>query len=157
MRVIIQRVQTARVEVEGKTAGSIGKGLVVLLGIAKTDTRRDAEYLADKVTALRIFPDEAGKMNRSVAEAGGKLLVVSQFTLYADCRKGRRPSFDLAAGPEQARALYEYFIAAAQARGIPVETGVFQAMMQVHLVNDGPVTILLDSAQAGAGPGSKQA
>jgi D-tyrosyl-tRNA(Tyr) deacylase len=131
--------------VDGGVVGSIGVGLVVLLGIARTDTRADAEYLVDKVVGLRIFPDEAGKMNRSVREAGGSLLVVSQFTLYGDCRKGRRPSFDLAAAPDQARALYEYFLEAVRARGIPVQAGIFQAMMALHLINDGPVTIILDS------------
>ncbi len=145
MRVVLQRVTEARVEVNGAVAGSIGVGLLVLLGIARTDTRTDAEYLADKVIGLRIFPDEAGKMNRSVREAGGSLLVVSQFTLYGDCRKGRRPSFDLAAAPDQARALYEYFLEAVRTRGIPVQAGIFQALMAVHLVNDGPVTIILDS------------
>jgi len=145
MRVVLQRVTEARVKVEGQVVGSIGPGLVALLGIARTDTRSDAEYLADKVAGLRIFPDEEGKMNRSLKDTGGSLLVVSQFTLYGDCRKGRRPSFDLAAPPEQARALYEYFLQSARARNVPVEAGVFQAMMAVHLVNDGPVTIICDS------------
>jgi D-tyrosyl-tRNA(Tyr) deacylase len=145
MRVVLQRVTEARVEVEGQVVGSIGPGLVALLGIARTDTRSDAEYLADKVAGLRIFPDEEGKMNRSLKDTGGSLLVVSQFTLYGDCRKGRRPSFDLAAPPEQARALYEYFLQSARARNVPVEAGVFQTMMAVHLVNDGPVTIICDS------------
>lgn len=125
--------------------GQIGAGLLVLLGVAKQDTRTDADYLADKVTGLRIFADEAGKMNRSVAETGGSLLVVSQFTLYGDCRKGRRPGFDLAAPPDQARALYEYFVEACRKRNVRVETGIFQALMAVHLTNDGPVTIILDS------------
>jgi D-tyrosyl-tRNA(Tyr) deacylase len=145
MRVVLQRVTEARVEVEGQVVGSIGPGLVALLGIARTDTRSDAEYLADKVAGLRIFPDEEGKMNRSLKDTGGSLLVVSQFTLYGDCRKGRRPSFDLAAPPEQARALYEYFLQSVRARNVPFEAGVFQAMMAVHLVNDGPVTIICDS------------
>jgi len=145
MRVVLQRVTEARVEVEGQVVGSIGPGLVALLGIARTDTRSEAEYLADKVAGLRIFPDEEGKMNRSLKDTGGSLLVVSQFTLYGDCRKGRRPSFDLAAPPEQARALYEYFLQSARARNVPVEAGVFQAMMAVHLINDGPVTIICDS------------
>jgi D-tyrosyl-tRNA(Tyr) deacylase len=145
MRVVLQRVTEARVEVEGQVVGSIGPGLVALLGIARTDTRSDAEYLADKVAGLRIFPDKEGKMNRSLKDTGGSLLVVSQFTLYGDCRKGRRPSFDLAAPPEQARALYEYFLQSVRARNVPVEAGVFQAMMAVHLVNDGPVTIICDS------------
>jgi len=145
MRVVLQRVREAQVEVEGQVVGSIGPGLVALLGIARTDLRSDAEYLADKVVGLRIFPDQEGKMNRSLKDTGGSLLVVSQFTLYGDCRKGRRPSFDLAAPPEQARALYEYFLQAARARNVPVQAGVFQAMMAVHLVNDGPVTIICDS------------
>jgi len=119
--------------------------LLVLLGIAKTDTGRDAEYLVEKVLGIRIFPDSDGKMNRNVAEAGGSLLVVSQFTLYGDCRKGRRPSFDLAASAEQAAGLYETFVNAARQSAVPVETGVFQASMQVHLVNDGPVTVICDS------------
>ena len=133
-------------EVGGEVVGSIGRGLVALVGVAKPDTPADADYLAGKVAGLRIFPDAAGKMNRSLLEAGGALLAVSQFTLYGDCRKGRRPSFDMAAGPEQARALYERFLDACRARNVPVESGVFQASMAVHLVNDGPVTIICDSA-----------
>ena len=132
-------------EVEGGMAGAIGLGLVAFVGIAKPDVRADADYLVDKAISLRIFPDESGKMNRNLVEAGGGLLVVSQFTLYADSRKGRRPGFDRAAGPEQARALYEYFIEAVRARHVPVQTGVFQAAMSVHFVNDGPVTIICDS------------
>lgn len=145
MRVVIQRVTQARVEVDGQVTGAIGPGLLVLLGIAKTDSGRDAEYLIEKVLGIRIFPDSDGKMNRNIAEAGGSLLVVSQFTLYGDCRKGRRPSFDLAASAEQAAGLYETFVNAARKSAVPVETGVFQASMQVHLVNDGPVTIICDS------------
>jgi D-aminoacyl-tRNA deacylase len=145
MRIVVQRVSQARVEVEGKSVGQIGAGLLVLLGVAKQDTRTDADYLADKVTGLRIFADEAGKMNRSVAETGGALLVVSQFTLYGDCRKGRRPGFELAAPPDQARVLYEYFVEACRKRNVRVETGIFQALMAVHLTNDGPVTIICDS------------
>lgn len=148
MRVVLQRVREARVEVEGRVVGSIGMGLVALVGIAKTDTRADADFLVDKLIGLRIFPDQAGKMNRSLTEAGGSLLVISQFTLYGDCRKGRRPSFDLAAGPDQARALYHYFLDAARARRVPVEAGIFQALMAVHLVNDGPVTIIVDSPKS---------
>ena len=148
MRVVLQRVQEARVEVEGRTAGRIAEGLLVLLGVAKYDTRADADYLADKIIGLRIFADEAGKMNRSVLEIGGALLVVSQFTLYADCRKGRRPGFDLAAPPEQARALYEYFVEACRKRNIRDETGIFQASMAVQLVNDGPVTVICDSEKS---------
>jgi D-aminoacyl-tRNA deacylase len=145
MRAVIQRVKEASVDVEGQRVGEIGPGLLVLLGVAKTDTRRDADYMADKLTGLRIFPDEAGKMNRDVMETGGGMLVVSQFTLYGDVRRGRRPGFDKAADPQQARVLYEYFIEAARGRGIGVQTGVFQALMSVHLVNEGPVTIIVDS------------
>jgi D-aminoacyl-tRNA deacylase len=145
MRVVLQRVTEARVEVDGEIAGAIGSGLLVLLGIAKTDTEKAADYLVDKVAGLRIFPDQAGKMNCSVAEAGGALLVVSQFTLYGDCRKGRRPSFDTAAPPDQANLLYEYFLDACRKRNLSVQSGVFQAHMSVHLVNDGPVTVICDS------------
>jgi D-tyrosyl-tRNA(Tyr) deacylase len=120
---------------------------LILLGVSKTDSADDAEYLAEKMVGLRVFPDEEGKMNRSVVDAGGALLVVSQFTLYGDIRRGRRPSFDTAAPPEKARALYEYFVEAARRRGVRVETGIFQAMMSVHLINDGPVTIFCDSAE----------
>jgi D-aminoacyl-tRNA deacylase len=145
MRVVIQRVKQARVEVDGQVTGAIGPGLLVLLGIAKTDSAKDVEYLVQKVLAIRIFPDSDGKMNCNIAEAGGSLLLVSQFTLYADCRKGRRPSFDLAAGPQDAARLYQYFVDVARMSTVPVQTGVFQASMQVHLVNDGPVTIICDS------------
>jgi len=145
MRVVIQRVKQSRVEVEGQIVGAIGTGLLVLLAIAKTDSEKDVEYLVEKVLALRIFPDDAGKMNRSVREVGGSLLVVSQFTLYGDCRKGRRPSFDLAASPQEALRLYHYFVDVARGTGITVETGTFQALMQVHLINDGPVTLICDS------------
>lgn len=149
MRAVIQRARDARVEVDGRVTGAIDSGLVVLLGVAKSDSEADANWMLDKVLSLRIFPDEAGKMNRDVREAGGSLLVVSQFTLYGDTRKGRRPSFDQAAGADQARTLYEHFVERARATGIRVETGVFQAMMQVHLVNDGPVTLLCESPQTG--------
>ena len=132
-------------EVAGSVVGSIRTGLVILLGVAATDQNEDADYLAEKVTNLRIFPDDAQRMNRSLVEVGGELLVVSQFTLYGDCRKGRRPSFDQAAPPEQARNLYDYFVKSLRMRNILVQTGVFQAEMQVHLVNDGPVTFVLDS------------
>ena len=145
MRLLIQRVSQATVTVNGNNAGSIRTGLLVFLGIAKTDTNVDADYLAGKLLGLRIFPDEAGKMNRSVEEAGGALLIVSQFTLYGDCRKGHRPSFDQAAPPDLAQPLYEYFVEAARRGRVPVETGVFQAAMEVILINQGPVTILLDS------------
>lgn len=145
MRIVIQRVKQAHVEAGNDVTGSIGTGLLVLLGVAKTDSEKDVEYLVQKVLGLRIFPDEGGKMNRSIREAGGSLLVVSQFTLYGDCRKGRRPSFDLAASPADAAQLYNYFIETARRTGITVETGIFQAHMQVHLVNDGPVTLICDS------------
>jgi D-aminoacyl-tRNA deacylase len=146
MRAVLQRVSSARVVVNSNTTGSIQHGLLVFLGVSKTDTSPDADYLLNKITGLRIFPDESGKMNRSVTEAGGALLIVSQFTLYADCRRGRRPSFDQAAPPEQARALYEYFVQAARQCALAVHTGLFQADMEVELVNAGPVTILLDSS-----------
>jgi D-tyrosyl-tRNA(Tyr) deacylase len=148
MRVVLQRVSSASVTVSGTVAASIGKGLVVLLGVTHSDTTADADSLLDKTVHLRVFPDEAGKMNRGLLDVGGALLVVSQFTLYGDCRKGRRPSFDAAAPAEAARALYEYFIEAARRRGVPVETGVFQAHMDVALVNDGPVTLLLDTSES---------
>ena len=145
MRLVIQRVREARVEVDGRPTGSIAQGLLVLVAVARTDTPADADYLAEKLLSLRIFSDDEGKMNRSVAEIGGSLLVVSNFTLYGDCSKGRRPGFDLAAPPEQARALYEYFLGKLRASEVPVETGTFQASMAVHLVNDGPVTLLCES------------
>lgn len=146
MRAVVQRVNGARVEVDGTVSGEIGAGLLVLLGVSKTDGEKDAQFIAEKVVNLRIFSDENGKMNRSLLESGGALLVVSQFTLYGDCRKGRRPSFDAAAPAEQARALYEFFVATSRATGARVETGVFQAHMSVSLVNDGPVTLLLESS-----------
>jgi D-tyrosyl-tRNA(Tyr) deacylase len=145
MRLVLQRVKEARVDVAGATVGAISTGLLILIGVTSTDTQQDAEYLADKVIYLRIFPDEERRMNRSILEVGGSLLVVSQFTLYGDCRKGRRPSSDRAAPPEQARQLYEYFVELLTSRNIIVQTGVFQAEMQIHLVNDGPVTFVLDS------------
>jgi len=148
MRIVLQRVKSARVDVAGETAGSIGAGLLILLGVTQTDNQEDADYLTDKVVRLRIFPDEAGRMNRSLLDARGALLVVSQFTLYGDCGKGRRPSFDHAAPPEQARALYEYFIQRLKSSNMTVETGVFQAEMEVHLINDGPVTFILDSKRS---------
>ena len=149
MRVVIQRVSQAHVNVTEGTTGSIGKGLLVLVGVGKEDTIADADYLLDKLLSLRIFSDENGKMNRDVREAGGALLLVSQFTLYADCRRGRRPSFDPAASPQKAQELYDYLVEAARRGPVPVATGVFQAEMQVHLVNEGPVTILIDSADRG--------
>lgn len=145
MRAVVQRVTEAKVTVDGQVTGQIQSGVMVLLGVTHSDTEQDAEYLAKKIAELRIFPDDEGRLNRGLAEAGGALLAVSQFTLYADCRKGRRPSFIAAAGPDQARALYDHFVKAARATGVPVETGVFQAMMQVSLVNDGPVTLVIDS------------
>lgn len=145
MRAVIQRAGPSAVRVEGKTTGAIEHGLVVLLGVGRGDDESDAAYLAEKTAGLRIFEDEAGKMNRSVADIGGGVLVVSQFTLYGDVRRGRRPSFDDAAPPEEANRLYELFVEALRAKGLQVGTGVFQAMMQVELVNEGPVTILLDS------------
>jgi D-tyrosyl-tRNA(Tyr) deacylase len=173
MRMVIQRVSRASVSVDGRVAGAIDSGLVILLGVAKQDTQTDAEYLAEKALGLRIFkeavvaepgtetaiaeksaegkdpdrkdPDKKEKMNRNVLEAGGSLLVISQFTLYGDVRKGRRPSFDRAAPPEQARVLYDYFVERLRLSGARVETGIFQAMMEVELVNEGPVTILVDS------------
>ncbi len=151
MRAVIQRVSSASVEVEGKRVASIGRGLVVLLGVARADGEREAMWLAGKIAGLRVFEDEAGKMNRSVVEVGGSVLVVSQFTLLGDCRKGRRPSFTEAAGPEEAERLYQTFVARLGESGVPVETGVFQAHMAVHLVNDGPVTLVLDTAATGVG------
>jgi len=145
MRAVIQRVKEARVEVEGRVTGSIGTGLVALVGVSKADSHRDADYLVDKILGLRIFSDDSGRMNRSVLEVNAGLLIVSNFTVYGDCRKGRRPSFDLAAGPEQAQELYEYFIERARVAPITVETGVFRASMSVYLVNYGPVTISCDS------------
>lgn len=145
MRAVVQRVSEARVETGGEVVGAIARGLLVLVGVGKGDTRGDADYLAEKVSGLRIFPDDAGRMNLDVRQAGGSALVVSQFTLYGDVRRGRRPGFDGAAAPEPARVLYEYFVEALRARGVPVETGVFQAMMSVHLVNQGPVTIIIES------------
>jgi D-tyrosyl-tRNA(Tyr) deacylase len=149
MKLVIQRVSEAYVRVDDSSVGSIRIGLVVFLGISKLDTEEDADYLFDKLIGLRIFPDDDGKMNRSVQEAGGSLLIISQFTLYGDCRRGRRPSFDQAAPPDRAMALYNYFVEAARRGPVAVETGVFQATMRVHLVNEGPVTILIDSADRG--------
>ena len=145
MRAVVQRVSRAKVSVGEWTSGEIGLGLLVLLGLAHGDTEADANYLADKIAGLRIFKDEEGKMNRSVLEVGGSVLAVSQFTLYGDVRKGKRPSFDAAAPPEEARRLYEFFVARIQELGLRCETGRFQETMRVELVNEGPVTILLDS------------
>jgi D-tyrosyl-tRNA(Tyr) deacylase len=145
MRAVVQRVTRCRVTVDGKTLGQIGSGLLVLLGVGKTDNETAADYLAEKILGLRIFEDEAGKMNLSVQDKHGEVLVVSQFTLYGDVRRGKRPSFDAAARPEEANKLYEYFVEKIRSAGLRCETGVFQAMMDVELVNEGPVTILLDS------------
>jgi D-tyrosyl-tRNA(Tyr) deacylase len=145
MRVVIQRVSEASVSVDGQVCGSIGRGLLVLLGVESGDTEADADFLVHKTLGLRVFPDADRKMNLSVSNVGGSLLVVSQFTLYGDCRKGMRPSYDRAATPDHARRLYEYFVEHVRAVGIPTETGVFQATMKVQLVNDGPVTLICDS------------
>jgi D-tyrosyl-tRNA(Tyr) deacylase len=145
MRAVIQRVSQAKVTVDGETTGSITGGLLVLLGVSQEDDTAAADYIADKITGLRIFEDEAGKMNLSVADVAGAVLVVSQFTLFGDVRKGKRPSFDRAARPARANELYEYVVSRIRASGLRCETGKFQAMMDVELVNDGPVTILLDS------------
>ena len=145
MRAVVQRVSRARVVVEGRTTGQIASGLLVFLGVGRSDTAEQAAYLAEKIAHLRIFDDEQGKMNRSLLEAGGAALVVSQFTLYGDARGQRRPSFIQAAPPEEAARLYEEFVTCLGALGVRVETGVFQARMTVELTNDGPVTILLDS------------
>jgi D-tyrosyl-tRNA(Tyr) deacylase len=147
MRAVVQRVSRARVAVSTETTGEIGLGLLVLLGVGAGDTRADADYLAEKTIGLRIFEDAGGKMNLSVREVGGALLVVSQFTLYGDARRGKRPSFDAAAPPALARELYEYFVERVRAAGLRAETGRFQETMQVELANEGPVTILLDSAK----------
>jgi D-tyrosyl-tRNA(Tyr) deacylase len=144
MKAVIQRVTSASVVVEGRTAGKIGQGILVLLGVEKGDAEAQADWLAEKIAGLRIFSDPAGKMNRSIQETGGSLLVVSQFTLAGNCAKGKRPSFDTAAPPEEGKRLYEYFVQAARRVGLPVETGIFQADMQVSLVNDGPVTFILE-------------
>ena len=147
MRAVVQRVSRAQVTVNGEIAGEIGEGLLVLLGMGRDDTKADATYLAEKIAGLRVFEDAEGKMNRSVQDVGGSVLVVSQFTLYGDVRRGKRPSFDAAAPPEKAQLLYELFIAQIRAADLRCETGRFQEMMQVELVNEGPVTILLDSAK----------
>jgi D-tyrosyl-tRNA(Tyr) deacylase len=145
MRAVVQRVSEAAVRVEGTVVGRIGPGLAVLLGVGKGDAESDADYLADKVANLRILDDQAGQMNRSILDTGGHVLVVSQFTLYGDARRGRRPGWSDAAPPEEAKRLYERFVEGLRGLGLTVETGVFRAMMQVTLVNEGPVTLLLDS------------
>jgi D-aminoacyl-tRNA deacylase len=148
MRALVQRVTRARVTVGDNVAGEIGRGLLVLLGVGHEDREADADYLSDKIAGLRVFEDDLGKMNRAVGEVEGSVLVVSQFTLYGDVRRGKRPSFDAAAPPEKARALYEYFVERIRAAGLRCEAGRFQEMMLVELVNHGPVTILLDSSKA---------
>jgi D-aminoacyl-tRNA deacylase len=148
MRAVIQRVSRAQVSVGEELVGKIGRGMLVLLGVSKTDTQADADYLAAKIAGLRIFEDDHGKMNLSLSEKGGEVLAVSQFTLYGDLRKGKRPSFGEAAPPEHANELYEHFVRRIREVGIHCETGRFQATMQVELINDGPVTILLDSKRA---------
>jgi D-tyrosyl-tRNA(Tyr) deacylase len=145
MRAVLQRVSSASVTVDGRQVGAIGAGLLVLVGVEQGDDTQDVAFLAGKIRDLRVFEDESGRMNRSVVDAGGGVLVVSQFTLLGDCRRGRRPSFDAAAPPEPARRLYEAVVDRLRRDGLPVETGAFQAMMDVSLVNDGPVTLLLDS------------
>ena len=145
MKIVAQRVSRASVTTEGKVVGEIGTGLCILVGVAPADTEREVSWMAEKIAGLRIFGDDAGKMNRSLVEIGGSALAVSQFTLYADCRKGRRPSFTGAAGPELGEALYEWFVQKLRDMGIVVETGVFGAEMTVEIVNEGPVTIVLDS------------
>ena len=145
MRAVVQRVKRARVEVGGRTVGDVGHGLLVFLGVGHEDTEKQGEFLANKIAHLRIFSDEQGLMNRSVIEVEGGMLVVSQFTLWGDCQKGRRPSFIRAAPPDKAKALYEHFIRHLRGMGLAVAAGEFQEMMDVHLVNDGPVTLLLDT------------
>ena len=145
MRAVVQRVKRAEVRVNGDVVGSVGPGLLVLVGFGRTDADKDLQNIAEKIVNLRVFGDEQGKMNRSLLEIGGQVLCVSQFTLYGDCRKGRRPSYDQAAGPDTAQRLYDDFVKALRSLGIVVATGQFQAMMEVELVNDGPVTLLLDS------------
>ncbi|MGC2325015.1 MAG: D-aminoacyl-tRNA deacylase [Terriglobales bacterium] len=145
MRAVVQRVQRASARVAGATVGEIGQGLLVLVGVGQNDSEAAADYLAGKIAGLRIFDDDSGRMNRAVGEIGGAVLVVSQFTLFGDVRRGKRPSFDAAAPPQAARGLYEYFVDKLRANGLHCETGRFQEMMEVELVNDGPVTILLDS------------
>jgi len=146
MRAVVQRVSESSVAVGPEVVGRIGRGLLVLLGVAKTDTEKECDYLAEKIVNLRIFEDEGGRLNRSLIEVGGAMLIVSQFTLLADCRKGRRPSFTAAAEPELAARLYEHFVRQTAKLGIPVQTGRFQALMAVSLVNDGPVTLIIESA-----------
>src|SRR6185312_6096617 len=155
MRLLVQRVSEAQVTVESGASGVIRTGLLVFVGISREDTFADADYAVRKIVNLRVFPDAEGKMNCNIQEAGGSLLIVSQFTLYGDCRKGNRPSFERAAPPAEAKALYDYFLDAARRGPAPVESGVFQASMKVHLVNEGPVTIWIDTDVDGKGKGKK--
>jgi D-aminoacyl-tRNA deacylase len=148
MRAVVQRVSRAQVLINGEITGQIGLGLLVLLGVGRDDSETDATYLAEKISGLRVFEDAQGKMNRSVQEVGGSVLAVSQFTLYGDVRRGKRPSFDAAAPPQKARQLYEFFVEQIRAAGLRCETGRFQEIMKVELVNEGPVTILLDSGKS---------
>ena len=150
MKVVVQRVKEAKVEVEGKAVGTIGKGMLVFLGVGKEDGQENADFLVQKIIQLRIFEDSDGKMNLSALESKADFLVVSQFTLYGDCNKGRRPSFDAAADPQKAEKLYEYFVQQLKTHPVKVETGRFRAMMDVALVNDGPVTLILESSQPSA-------
>lgn len=145
MKAVVQRVSQSAVQVEGQTVGAIGPGLMVLLGVALQDTEKEADFLAEKIVHLRIFEDEDGKLNRSLVDTGGSMLVVSQFTLLGDCRKGRRPSFVRAAAPEKAQALYDHFVRKVNQMGITTATGRFRAVMQVSLINDGPVTLILET------------
>ena len=145
MRAVIQRVSTSKVQVDNEVVGQIGPGLLVLLGISRSDDEKDADYLSDKIVHLRVFEDDRDKMNRSLIERGGEIMVVSQFTLLGDCRKGRRPSFIEAAPPDRAEELYEYFVGQLESKGITVATGQFKAKMAVSLVNDGPVTLIIES------------
>lgn len=145
MRAVVQRVTKSKVAVEGSTTGEINQGFMVLLGVGREDTAADVDYLSEKIVNLRVFEDNEGKMNLSLLDVGGEMLVVSQFTLYGDCRKGRRPGYDKAARPEAARTLYQAFLEKCRSCGVKVETGIFQAHMLVDICNDGPVTLLLDS------------
>ena len=147
MRAVVQRVSSASVDSEGVRTGAIGAGFCVLLGVTHTDTEADAKWLAEKIAGLRVFEDDEGKLNRSLLDVGGEMLVVSQFTLYGDCRRGKRPSFSEAARPELASGLYEKFVEYVKQTGVPVQTGVFQTMMAVSLVNDGPVTLIIDTPE----------